>query len=68
MAELPMPWKGILQEAGELRNMATRLDTTAGQNPNLSEALTMVAGSVRNEAELLEVLVAIRGPQNYFPK
>ena len=68
MADLPTPWMAILQEAEQLRNIGTRLDTLAAANPVVSEALTTVAGSVRNEAELLEVLVSIRGPQNYFPK
>ena len=62
-----MPFQAILREVAELRNVGTRLDTLAEQHPLLSEELTAVAGSVRNTADL-GVLVAIRGPEKYFPK
>ncbi len=58
-----MPFQAILREVAELRNVGTRLDTLSEQNPSLSEPLTTLAGSVRNQADMLEVLVAIRGPK-----
>jgi hypothetical protein len=59
-----MPFQAILREVDQLRNVGTRLDTLAEQNAFLSEPLTTLAGSVRNSADLLEVLVAVRGPEN----
>lgn len=60
-----MPFQAVLREIAQLRNVGTRLETLAEQHPFLSEALTTVAGSVRNTAALLEVLVAIRGPETF---
>ena len=59
-----MPFQAMLREVEQLRNAGTRLETLAEQNPSLSEPLTTLAGGVRNQADLLEVLVAIRGPGN----
>jgi hypothetical protein len=58
-----MPWKAILSEVEQLRNVGTRLDTLAEQNLFVSEPLTTIAEDVRKQADMLEVLVAIRGPQ-----
>ena len=63
-----MPLQAILREADELRNVGTRLETLAEQHPMLAEALTTVAGSIRNTASLLDVLVVIRGSENRVPK
>jgi len=63
-----MHFQAILREADELRNVGTRLETLAEQHPLLAEALTTVAGNVRNTASLLEVLVVIRGYENPVPK
>jgi len=63
-----LPFQAISREVDELRNVGTRLETLAEQHPSLSEPLTTVAGSVRNAADLLEVLVAIRGPEKHFQK
>ena len=57
-----MPFQAILREVEQLRNVGMRLDTLADQNPSLSEPLTTLAGNVRNAADMLEVLVAVRGP------
>jgi hypothetical protein len=50
----------ILHEVQKLYKVSDRLDSLAGQHPLVSEALVTIAGSVRNTATLLEVLVATR--------
>ena len=50
----------ILHEIQQLYNVSDRLDSLAEQHPFVSEALTSIAGSVRNTATLLEVLVAMK--------
>jgi hypothetical protein len=55
-----MPANQILQEAKKLHKVSESLDTLAEQHAPLSEALTILAGTVRSSATLLEVLVAIR--------
>ncbi len=58
-----MPAHEILQEANKLRKISDSLDVLAAQHAPLTEALTILSGSVRNSATLLEVLVALRmGP------
>jgi hypothetical protein len=58
-----MPAKEILQEATKLRKISDSLETLAGQHTPLTEALSILSGSVRNSATLLEILVALRlGP------
>lgn len=53
----------ILQEAKKLHKVSASLDVLADQNAPIAEALTILAGSVRNSATLLEVLVALKlGP------
>jgi hypothetical protein len=52
----------ILREVQQLHSVSTRLDLLAEQNPQVSEALMSIAGSVRNTATLLEVLVATKLP------
>jgi hypothetical protein len=58
-----MPFQAILREVDQLHNVSTRLDALAEQHPLLSGSLMTIAGSVRNAATLLEVLVATKGPQ-----
>jgi hypothetical protein len=58
-----MPFEAILQEADQLHSVGLRLEGLAEQNPPVSEALITIAGSVRNTATLLEVLVATKGPE-----
>ena len=55
-----MPFEAILNEVDQLRNISTRLEGLAEQNPRVSEALMTIAGSVRNTAVLLAVLVATK--------
>jgi len=52
-----MPFKAILLEADHLNGVGTRLEGLADQHPSMSEKLMGVAGSVRNAATLLSVLV-----------
>jgi hypothetical protein len=55
-----MPLNAIMQEAQQLHNVSDRLDTLAEQHPLVSEALIVIAGSVRSTATVLEVLVATK--------
>jgi hypothetical protein len=58
-----MPAKAILQEAGKLHKISNNLNTLAEEHAPLGEALSILSGNVRNSANLLEVLVALRlGP------
>jgi hypothetical protein len=50
----------ILNEVQQLYNVSDRLDSLAEQHPLVSEGLITIAGSVRNTAALLEVLVATK--------
>jgi hypothetical protein len=50
----------ILHEAQELYNVSDRLDSLADHHPLVSDSLIAIAGSVRNTATLLEVLVATK--------
>ena len=58
----PMPPSAILREAQQLHSVSERLDSLAEEHPIVSTALTTIAGSVRNTATLLEVLVATKMP------
>ncbi|MFZ1083925.1 MAG: hypothetical protein WAN35_03035 [Terracidiphilus sp.] len=58
-----MPAKELLQEAKKLRKISDSLEALAHQHTPITEALSILSGSVRNSATLLEVLVALRlGP------
>jgi len=56
----PMPAQQILQEAMKLYKVSESLKGLAIQDAELAEALTIMAGTVRNSANLLEVLVTLR--------
>ena len=58
-----MPFQAILHEADQLQNVSKRLEALAEQHSLVTEALITIAGSVRNAATLLEVLVATKGPR-----
>ena len=60
---VPMPFQAILDEVDQLHSVSTRLEGLAGQNAPMTEALMTIAGSVRNTATLLAVLVASRTPK-----
>jgi hypothetical protein len=58
-----MPAKEILQEAKKLHKVSESLDLLADQHAPVAEALMILAGTVRNSASLLEILMQIRlGP------
>jgi hypothetical protein len=52
----------ILREVQQLYSISDRLDILAGKHALLSEALLGISASVRNNATLLEVLVATKLP------
>jgi hypothetical protein len=58
-----MAFEAILREVDQLHNVSTRLEGLAGQHPPLSDALTSIAGNVRNTATVLAVLVVTKGPK-----
>jgi hypothetical protein len=55
-----MPAQQILQEASRLYKVSESLDMLAEQDVHLADALTVLSGTVRNSATLLEVLVTLR--------
>jgi hypothetical protein len=58
-----LPAHEILLEARKLHKISESLDVLATQHAPLAEELTVLSGSVRNSATLLEVLVAVKmGP------
>jgi hypothetical protein len=58
-----MPFEAILNEVDQLHGVSTRLEGLADQNPPVSDALMTIAGSVRNTAVVLAVLVATKKPR-----
>jgi hypothetical protein len=58
-----MPAKEILEEADELHTVSDSLDLLAEQKGSNSEALSILSGTGRQSATLLQVLVALQqGP------
>ena len=58
-----MPFQAILREVDDLQNVSMRLEALADQHPLVSEPLMTIAGNVRNNATILAVLVAAKGPK-----
>jgi hypothetical protein len=58
-----VPFQAILREVDQLQNVSARLEALAEQHALVSEPLLTIAGSVRNAATVLEVLVATKGPE-----
>jgi len=58
-----MPFEAILREVDHLQNVSTRLEALAERHPLVSEPLITIAGNVRNNATVLAVLVAAKGPK-----
>ena len=56
-----MPFDAILNEVDHLHGVSTRLERLAEEHTAVTEALITIAGSVRNTATLLAVLVATKG-------
>jgi hypothetical protein len=55
-----MLFQAILDEVDQLHDISMRLEGLAEQHKPITEALMTIAGSVRNTATLLAVLVATR--------
>ena len=55
-----MALHAILDEVEQLHNIGTRLEELAELHPRVSEALITVAGTVRDVATVLAVLVATK--------
>ena len=55
-----MPAHKVLQEAQKLRKVSDSLDALSALHAPISEALSILSGSVRNSATLLEVLVELK--------
>jgi hypothetical protein len=58
-----MAFQAILDEVDQLQSVSTRLEGLAEHHPPVSEALVIIAGSVRNTATILAVLVATKFPK-----
>jgi hypothetical protein len=58
-----MVFEAILNEVDQLHSVSTRLEGLAEQHPPVSKALTTIAGSVRNTATILAVVVATKSPK-----
>ena len=56
-----MAFAAILREVDQLHSVSTRLEGLAEQHSPIAEALLTIAGSVRNTATILAVLVAAKG-------
>jgi hypothetical protein len=56
-------WEAILNEVNQLQAVSARLEGLAEQHPPVTAALMTIAGSVRNTATVLSVLVAVRSPK-----
>jgi PAS domain S-box-containing protein len=54
--------EALLNEVDQLHGVSTRLEALAKQHPPMSSALVSIAGTVRNAAVILKLLVATRGP------
>ena len=55
-----MPAKEILEEANTLHDVGDRLNVLADKNPPVEEALNVISGNVRDSANLLKVVVAMK--------
>ena len=55
-----MAFEAILDEVDQLHNVGTRLEGLAERHAPITEALMTIAGSVRNTATVLAVLVATK--------
>ena len=59
---IPRFLEALLNEVDQLHGVSTRLEALAKQHPPMSSALLAIAGTVRNAAVILKLLVATRGP------
>jgi hypothetical protein len=58
-----MLFEAILHEVEQLHSVSTRLEELAERHSPVSEALMTIAGSVRNTATILAVVVATKNPK-----
>ncbi len=58
-----MIFEAILNEVDQLHSVSQRLEELAEQHPTVSKALMTIAGSIRNTATILAVLVATKTPK-----
>ncbi len=58
-----MPFEAIMSEVDQLHSVSARLEELAEQHPPFTEALITIAGSIRNAATVLAVLVTTKGPK-----
>jgi hypothetical protein len=58
-----MAFEAILDEVDQLHHVSTRLEGLAELHLPITEALMSIAGSVRDTATILAVLVAMRSPK-----
>lgn len=59
---VPRFLEALLNEVDQIHGVSTRLEALAKQHPPMSSALLAIAGTVRNAAVILKLLVATRGP------
>jgi len=59
----PMIFEAILNEVDQLHSVSARLEGLAAQHEPVSNALVTIAGSIRNTATILAVLVATKSPK-----
>ena len=59
---VPRFLEALLNEVDQINGVSTRLEALAKQHPPMSSALLSIAGTVRNAAVILKLLVATRGP------
>jgi len=58
-----MLFEAILHEVEQLHKVSLRLEGLAEDHPPVSDALITIAGSVRNTATILAVVVATKSPK-----
>jgi hypothetical protein len=58
-----MLFEAILHQVDQLHKVSTSLEGIADQHPAVAEALITIAGSVRNTATILAVVVATKLPK-----
>ena len=58
-----MPENALQYEIDQLKGVSNRLDLLADQHSNMEREIMTISGSIRSNAVLLEVLLAMRiGP------
>lgn len=58
-----MAFAAILNEVDQLHGVSTRLEELAEEHSGVTEALMTIAGSIRNTATVLALLVATKSPK-----